>query len=394
MKRLLADRYELREVVGAGGVARVHRAIDHHLERNVAIKVLDDQQARSADPSGRDRFLREARSAARLQHPHLVTVYDAGEDAGELFLVMELVDGQSLAAIIGQRAPLPVDEAVAIAVQILDGLSAVHADGVIHRDVKPSNVLVDGAGRVLLTDFGIAKRLDDIEENLTTAGMVVGTPTYLAPEQAAGERLGIATDVYLVGLVLDEMLTASRPAGSALDPRRARNDVPAEVADAVVRATDPDPSRRFGSAQEMIEALRAAPSRVATLAFPVAAGVGRVDQTAVMPGSVPAVVDAEPTIAIASVPVESGVARSNSSRWWLLAAAAAVLALVVGVLIAAAAPEQPVEPALSSPSTSPGTTVPAAPILTVPATSAPAVAVDQGGSGHGHGKKKKGQDGG
>ena len=111
MTRLLADRYELREVVGAGGVARVHRAVDHHLERDVAIKVLDDRQARSADPSGRDRFLREARSAARLQHPHLVTVYDAGEDAGELFLVMELVDGQSLAAIIAQRAPLPVDEA-------------------------------------------------------------------------------------------------------------------------------------------------------------------------------------------------------------------------------------------------------------------------------------------
>jgi serine/threonine-protein kinase len=393
MSRLLADRYELREVVGAGGVARVHRAIDHHLERDVAIKVLDDQQARSADPSGRDRFLREARSAARLQHPHLVTVYDAGEDAGELFLVMELVDGQSLAGIIGQRAPLPVDEAVSIAVQILDGLSAVHADGVIHRDIKPSNVLVDGGGRVLLTDFGIAKRLDDIEENLTSAGMVVGTPTYLAPEQAAGERLGIATDVYLVGLVLDEMLTGSRPAGSALDPRRARRDVPAAVADAVVRATDPDPRRRFGSAQKMIAALRAAPSRVATLAFPVAAGVGRVDPTAVMPGSRPTVVDAEPT-AIAPVPVEPGETRSRSSRWWLLVAAAAVLALVVGLLIAAgAAPDQPVDPALSTPSTSPGTTVPAAPILTVPPTSAPDTTAAQA-TGHGHGKKKKGQDGG
>src|SRR4029453_4926662 len=108
MTRLLADRYELREVVGAGGVARVHRAIDHHLERDVAIKLLDDAQARSADPSGRDRFLREARSAARLHHPHLVTVYDAGEDAGELFLVMELVDGESLAAIIDERGPRPV----------------------------------------------------------------------------------------------------------------------------------------------------------------------------------------------------------------------------------------------------------------------------------------------
>src|SRR5215510_4978086 len=125
MTRLLADRYELQEVVGAGGVARVHRAVDHHLERDVAIKVLDDDQARSADPAGRDRFLREARSAARLHHPHLVTVYDAGE----LFLVMELVDGQSLATLIAQRAPLPVEQAVTIAGQILDGLTAVHADG-------------------------------------------------------------------------------------------------------------------------------------------------------------------------------------------------------------------------------------------------------------------------
>jgi hypothetical protein len=401
MTRLLADRYELREVVGAGGVARVHRAVDRHLERDVAVKMLDDQQARSADPSGRDRFLREARSAARVQHPHLVTVYDAGEDAGELFLVMELVDGQSLAALIAQRAPLPVDEAVSVAVQILDGLSAVHADGVIHRDVKPSNVLVDGAGQVRLTDFGIAKRLDDIEENLTSAGMVVGTPTYLAPEQATGDRLSVATDVYLVGLVLDEMLTGRRPTGSALDPRRARADVPPAVADAVVRATDPDPRRRFQSAPEMIEALQAAPSRVATLVFPattaaaaVPAGAPATGHTTVMPGNHP-IADAEPTRAIAPVlvdPVEAGPRPGpRMSGWWLLATAAIVLALVVGLLMVAdAAPDSPDQPALSTPSTS----VPVAPIASAPPTTALVVppAQDQGGNeegnGHGQGKKK------
>jgi serine/threonine-protein kinase len=400
MTRLLSDRYELREVVGAGGVARVHRAVDHHLERDVAVKVLDDQQARSADPSGRDRFLREARSAARLQHPHLVTVYDAGEDAGELFLVMELVDGQSLAALIGQRAPLPIDEAVSIAVQILDGLSAVHADGVIHRDVKPSNVLVDGAGRVLLTDFGIAKRLDDIEENLTSAGMVIGTPTYLAPEQAAGQRLGVATDVYLVGLVLDEMLTGGRPSGSALDPRRARTDVPAAVADAVVRATDPDPKLRFQSAQEMIEALRAAPPRVPTMVFPAtaAAAIPTAGHTTVMPGNLP-VVDAEPTRAIAPVVVDPVAAGprfgSRLSGWWWLATAAIVLALVVGLLMVAdAATDQPDAPALSTP----GTSVPAAPIASAPPTTAITVpaAQNEGGNGHGngHGNGKKKDKGG
>jgi serine/threonine protein kinase len=398
MSRLLADRYELREIVGAGGVARVHRAVDRHLERDVAIKVLDDEQARSADPSGRDRFLREARSAARLQHPHLVTIYDAGEDDGELFLVMELVDGQSLAALIGQRAPLPVDEAVSIAIQILDGLSAVHADGLIHRDVKPANVLVDRAGRVRLTDFGIAKRLDDIEENLTSAGMVVGTPTYLAPEQAAGARLGVATDVYLVGLVLYEMLTGRRPTGSALDPRGVRPDVPGAVADAVVRATDPGPHRRFGSAQEMIDHLRVpAPSPVATLVAPaVPAAAARVEPTAVMPGN-RAVRDAPPTTAIAPVPIDPVPTGGRQRGWLLLAAVAIVVALVVGMLaVAARSPDDSDEPALSNPATSlpPNTSLPAAPVVSAPPTTAPVVPVpDEGeggngkGEGHGHGKK-------
>jgi hypothetical protein len=406
MSRFLADRYELREIVGAGGVARVHRAVDRHLERDVAIKVLDDEQARSADPSGRDRFLREARSAARLQHPHLVTIYDAGEDDGQLFLVMELVDGQSLAALIGQRAPLPVDEAVSIAIQILDGLSAVHADGLIHRDVKPANVLVDRAGRVRLTDFGIAKRLDDIEENLTSAGMVVGTPTYLAPEQAAGARLGVATDVYLVGLVLYEMLTGRRPTGSALDPRGLRRDVPGTIADAVVRATDPEPHWRFGSAQEMIDQLRlAASSPVATLVAPAVAAAGaRVEPTAVMPGN-RAVGDAPPTTVIAPVPIDPVPTGRRRRGWLLLAAAAAaiVVALVVGLLVVAgASPDESDEPGLSNPTTSlpPNTSLPVAPVVSAPPTTALVVPVpDTGeggngkGEGHGHGKKNgKGKD--
>jgi len=184
--------------------------------------------------------------------------------------------------------------------------------------------------------------------------------------------------------------------GSALDPRRARSDVPAAVADAVIRATDPDPRRRFGSAQEMIAALREPPPRVATMVMPVAAaGAGRVDRTAVMPGRSRALVDAAPTTAIAPVAVEPVATRSLLSGWWLLAAAAIVLALVVGVLMVAdAAPDQPAEPALSTPSTSPGTTVPAAPIVSAPPTSALVTAANQNdqGNGRGHGKKK-GQEG-
>ena len=403
MSRLLADRYELGEVVGAGGVARVHRAVDHHLERDVAIKVLDDAQARSADPSGRDRFLREARSAARLHHPHLVTVYDAGEDAGELFLVMELVDGESLAKLIARRAPLPVDEAVSIAIQILDGLSAVHADGVVHRDIKPANVLVDRAGRVRLTDFGIAKRLDDIEDSLTSAGTVIGTPNYLAPEQSVGGRLSVATDLYLVGLVLDEMLTGRRPAGSALDPRRVRDDVPAPVAAAVVRATDRDAARRFGSAEEMIVALRVEPSRVATMAFPVAAAPSAraavsAPTTVMASHGAPAAVPATTVAPVSIDPISTG---PRWSGWWLLAAAATAIALVVGLLmIADAAPRDPTEPSLS---TTVGTSVPVAPtapIATAPPTAAvttvaPSEPANDGngrGHGNGNGKKKKDQN--
>ena len=396
MSRLLADRYELREVVGAGGVARVHRAVDHHLERDVAVKVLDDERARYADPSGRDRFLREARSAARLHNPHLVTIYDAGEDAGELFLVMELVDGQSLAALIAHRAPLPVDEAVSISIQVLEGLSAVHADGVIHRDVKPANVLVDRDGRVRLTDFGIAKRLDEIEDNLTSSGMVVGTPTYLAPEQAVGGRLSVATDIYLVGLMLDEMLTAQRPTGAGADPRRVRGDVPLAVAGVVTRATDVDAGRRFSSAEDMIAALRATPNGTETMAFPVGAVPVATHAQGVAPTSVmastrkPSLRTAATTVA----PVRFDPSPQTSARsgWWLLAAAALVLALIVGVLVIAdAAPRQPDRPALS---TIVESTAPIAPVASAPPTTAlltivaPTKPPNDEGNGRGHGKKK------
>jgi serine/threonine protein kinase len=293
---------------------------------------------------------------------------------------------------------------VSIAIQILDGLSAVHADGLIHRDVKPANVLVDRAGRVRLTDFGIAKRLDDIEENLTSAGMVVGTPTYLAPEQAAGARLGVATDVYLVGLVLYEMLTGRRPTGSALDPRGLRPDVPGPIANAVMRATDPVPHRRFGSAQEMIDHLRVpALSPVATLVAPaVAAARPGVEPTAVMPGN-RALGDAPPTTAIAPVPIDPVPTGRSKRGWLLLAAAAIVVALVVGLLaVAGGSPDESDEPALSNPTTSfpPATSLPVAPVVSAPPTTALVVPVpDQGeggngkGGGHGNGKKDgKGKD--
>jgi tRNA A-37 threonylcarbamoyl transferase component Bud32 len=357
---VLRDRYALDELIGAGGAAKVYRAEDRALDRVVAVKLLDDAIARSADPAGRDRFLTEAKSAARFQHPNLVAVFDAGEDAGELFLVMEYVDGRTLADVIAQRAPLPVDEAVSIAVQVLGGLAAVHANGTIHRDVKPANVLLDGDGRVRLADFGIAKRLDDIDAAVTAAGVLVGTPHYLAPEQATGQPLSPATDVYQVGLVLHEMLTGERAGGSnpkaaaiadPVDPRRLRGDLPDAVAQAVVRATQRDPRRRFDSAEAMVDALTAGAATAPLALSPAgAAGVGwgaDAGRTMTMPAGAVTVMlpggiaqtPAGPPATVVSPPVEvrsplDPVAARERRNRILLAAAILVLAVLGSLAIA------------------------------------------------------------
>ncbi|HEX4981362.1 MAG TPA: serine/threonine-protein kinase [Ilumatobacteraceae bacterium] len=270
MPRVLAGRYALEDELAAGGFARVYRAIDRRLNRPVAVKVLDAGRVASADPGAMKRFVREARSSAGFTHPHAVTVFDAGEADGELFLVMELVDGPSLAQLIADRGQLPEDEAVRIATQVLSALGAAHASGIVHRDVKPANILLDARGDSKLADFGIAKRFDDLTDNLTASGLVIGTLRYLAPEQAKGESVSPASDVYAVGVILHEMLTGAPPfadesllAAANRDrhpvPRvdHVRADVTLPVADAVARALAPDPADRFDSAEAMIDALRA-----------------------------------------------------------------------------------------------------------------------------------------
>lgn len=362
MTQLLDGRYELLERIGAGGAASVHRAVDRRLGREVAVKLLDDLAASSADPAGRSRFLLEARTAARLQHPHVVTVFDAGEADGRLYLVMQLVEGATLAEVIAQRAPLPTDEAARLTIQILHALDAAHRHDIVHRDVKPANVVIDQGGDAHLTDFGIAWRLGDIEEHLTTVGTVVGTPTYLAPEQATGGELGAATDVYLAGLVLDEMLTGRRTNGEApsanvaaelaalagaFDPRDVNPAADERLANVVARATDPDPAQRFASATEMIAAivgrdpvaspLGAAPvarsvEPTATLAMAgattaatevMAAGPGLADRTIALPSASPA-----------GWPEPAPEGERVRGRWWWLAVAAAVLAVFVILAIA------------------------------------------------------------
>ena len=265
MTRRIADRYLLGEQVGAGATSRVHAALDERLGRQVAIKLLDAGLVGSADPAGRERFLREGPVAASFNHPNAVTVFDAGQDGSDLYIVMELVVGPSLAELLARRGPLAIDEATRIATQVLDALASAHAVGIVHRDVKPANVLLNADGMAKLADFGIAKRFDELEDSVTRVGTVIGTPRYLAPEQATGASVTPASDVYAMGILLFEMLTGCTPfpgdspiaviaaqqSHPARDVRSLRPEVSPQLAATVARALQRSPADRYPSAVEM-----------------------------------------------------------------------------------------------------------------------------------------------
>jgi len=201
----VAGRYEIERPLGHGAMAVVDLAHDLELGRPVALKRLAENLAR--DDEIRPRFLREAKLAARLSHPNVVRVYDVGESDGRPFIAMEHVDGESLAELLARRGRLPADEAAALGAQAALALAAAHDAGLVHRDVKPHNLLLDRDGTLKLGDFGIAFGLEGTK--LTVAGTVLGTAAYLAPEQARGERVTAAADVYALGVVLVELLTGA-----------------------------------------------------------------------------------------------------------------------------------------------------------------------------------------
>jgi serine/threonine-protein kinase len=205
---VLADRYELEELVGAGGMSSVFRAHDRLLDRKVALKILHQQY--SGDDEYVERFRREARAVAALSHPNIVTVIDRGDHEGRQFIVFEYVEGENLKRLIERRGPAPVATALELAMQIARGLSFAHQQGLVHRDVKPQNVLLNGDGRAKVTDFGIARSLD-VQHGMTQTGTVLGTSDYIAPEQAQGQRVDEHTDVYSLGVVLYELLTTEVP---------------------------------------------------------------------------------------------------------------------------------------------------------------------------------------
>jgi serine/threonine-protein kinase len=254
---LLAGRYELEELSGSGGMSRVYRARDRQLGRLVAIKVLHERYA--DDPAYVERFRHEAQAVARLSHPNIVTIIDRGEADGSQYIVFEHVDGEDLKQLVTRVGPLPVRRALDLAIDVARALAFAHANGIVHRDVKPQNVLLrDGGAKV--TDFGIA-RADDLELGDTETGTVLGTGDYISPEQARGDRATELSDVYSLGVLLYELLTGHVPypadSGVAAAARHAtdpvpdvlaeRPDVPLRVASAVELAMAKDAAARFPS---------------------------------------------------------------------------------------------------------------------------------------------------
>ena len=253
---VVADRYELEQLVGSGGMSSVFRAHDRVLERTVALKVLHERLTSNQDVV--ERFTREAKLVAGLSHHNIVAVIDRGESDGGPFIVFEYIAGDNLKQVIVRDGPLPVDRALELAIEVSRGLAFAHQNGFVHRDVKPQNVLLNGKGEAKVTDFGIARPMEATSQE-TATGTVLGTCDYIAPEQAQGRSVDAQTDVYSLGVVLFELLTGEVPftgdnfvavamehINTAPPPvSLKRPDVPRRVEAAVDKALAKDPSRRF-----------------------------------------------------------------------------------------------------------------------------------------------------
>jgi serine/threonine-protein kinase len=363
--RRIAERYRLIEQLGRGGMGRVYRAHDELLDRPVAVKLIYDDAVR--DREIRHACAVEARAAARLNHPGIVRVLDSGFDDGHCYVVMSLAEGRTLAEIIREAGRLPVERALDVAVQVADALAAAHAEGVIHCDIKPGNLLVDDAGRVRLVDFGIAR----VASSTTglTGELLQGSAQYVAPEQIEGASVDARTDLYALATVLYEMLAGQTPffGGSIASvlARRLVNDppplrdvnpsVPVHVERLVLRALDRDPDRRFQSADELRDALLAARELAPAFPIPRRAGTRGWRMPSVRTGAV--------IVAIAGLMLGIGATKCG-------VAGVEAEATPASASVAAGA-EHPAPPVLvSAPAT-----VPPLPPTAVPPTPAPPTAV-------------------
>jgi serine/threonine-protein kinase len=269
VERVLSDHYELDSEIGRGGMGIVYRAKDRRLKRTVAIKVLPPELAFRSDI--KTRFLREAETAAQLSHPNIVPIFTVDETEGLVYFVMAYVDGENLAKRIFERGVLPTDEVRRILRDVADALAYAHERGVVHRDIKPDNIIIAAqTGRPMVTDFGIARAVSDGDSRLTATGMAIGTPAYMSPEQAAGERtIDGRSDLYSLGIVAYQMLVGEPPFVAASTPamlvkhiserptpvQQRRADMPEDLARAVMLLLEKDPANRFPSASALVAAL-------------------------------------------------------------------------------------------------------------------------------------------
>ena len=355
----IAGRYRLEGRLGYGGMSTVHRAVDTRLERQVAVKLLAEHLA--DDPTFVSRFQREAQAAARLIHPNIVQVFDSGldEQAGQHYIVMEYIEGQSCAEILRDDGWMEVDDVLSVVEQATSGLDYAHRHGVIHRDVKPGNLLRSREGLVKLADFGIAKATE--QSSITQVGSVLGTAAYLAPEQARGEEAGAQADLYALGVVIYQLLSGRLPyeATSLTElALKQQQEVPAtldtlvaavnpELADAVQIALALDPRERYRDAHEMGQAIADGAAGVAPATSSVAAaGAGASEATSLMPS--PAARPATRTERPAGVtprrprpgpaprrqdPVDAAAPPSRAGRVLAALAIAAILIAVIVVFI-------------------------------------------------------------